>query len=62
VRRRPRLRLAVRRVDPGLITTLVNFQGSLTNWWATIFVGVLLFVFIVAQRTIMSSFIGRRTV
>ena len=39
----------------GLITTLVNFQGTLTSWWATIFVGVLLFVFIVAQRTIMTS-------
>jgi len=46
----------------GLITTLVNFQGTLTSWWATIFVGVLLFIFIVAQRTIMGSFMGRRTV
>jgi simple sugar transport system permease protein len=46
----------------GLITTLVNFQGTLTSWWATIFVGVLLFVFIVAQRTIMGSFMGRRAV
>lgn len=44
----------------GLITTLVNFQGSLTSWWATIFIGVLLFVFIVAQRTIIGSFMGRR--
>jgi len=46
----------------GLITTLVNFQGSLTSWWATIIVGVLLFVFIVAQRTIINSFMGRRAV
>ncbi len=46
----------------GLITTLVNFQGTLTSWWATIFVGVLLFVFIVAQRTIMGSFMGRRAI
>ncbi len=46
----------------GLITTLVNFQGTLTSWWATIFVGVLLFIFIVAQRTIMSSFMARRAV
>lgn len=45
----------------GLITTLVNFQGTLTSWWATIFIGVLLFVFIVAQRTIMGSFMARRT-
>ena len=44
----------------GLITTLVNFQGTLTSWWATIFVGVLLFVFIVAQRTIMTSTIFLR--
>jgi hypothetical protein len=44
----------------GLITTLVNFPGTLTSWWASIFVGVLLFIFIVAQRTIMGSFIGRR--
>ncbi len=43
----------------GLITTLVNFQGSLTSWWATIFIGVLLFVFIVAQRSIISSFMRR---
>jgi simple sugar transport system permease protein len=46
----------------GLITTLVNFQGTLTSWWATIFVGGLLFVFIVTQRTIMGSFMRRRTV
>jgi galactofuranose transport system permease protein len=46
----------------GLITTLVNFQGSLTSWWATIFVGVLLFIFIVTQRTIMGSFMARRAV
>ncbi|MGD1015224.1 MAG: sugar ABC transporter permease YjfF [Roseiarcus sp.] len=46
----------------GLITTLVNFQGTLTSWWATIFVGVLLFVFIVAQRTIMTSFMARRAI
>ena len=46
----------------GLITTLVNFQGSLTSWWATIFVGTLLFIFIVAQRTIMTSFLTRRTI
>jgi len=44
----------------GLITTLVNFQGTLTSWWATIFVGVLLFIFIVAQRTIMTSTIFLR--
>jgi len=46
----------------GLITTLVNFQGTLTSEGATIIIGVLLFVFIVAQRTIMTTFMTRRTI
>ncbi len=44
----------------GLITTMIDFQGSLNSWWAKIFIGILLFVFIVTQRTIMRSFMLRR--
>jgi simple sugar transport system permease protein len=46
----------------GLITVLVNFQGTLTSEGATIIIGVLLCVFVVAQRAIMSTFMGRRAV
>jgi galactofuranose transport system permease protein len=44
----------------GTIQTLITFNGSLTSWWTKIFIGVLLFVFIVTQRSIMSSFMLRR--
>jgi ribose/xylose/arabinose/galactoside ABC-type transport system permease subunit len=44
----------------GTIQTLISFDGSLTSWWTKIFIGVLLFVFIVTQRSIMSSFVLRR--
>ena len=46
----------------GLITVLVNFQGSLTSEGEVIIIGVLLCVFIVAQRAIMTTFMGRRAV
>jgi galactofuranose transport system permease protein len=44
----------------GTIQTLISFNGSLTSWWTKIFIGGLLFVFIVTQRSIMSSFVFRR--
>jgi simple sugar transport system permease protein len=39
----------------GVIQTLISFDGSLTSWWTKIVIGVLLFVFIVLQRSIMGS-------
>ncbi|MDH2425411.1 galactofuranose ABC transporter, permease protein YjfF [Sphaerisporangium sp. TRM90804] len=41
----------------GLTQTILSFEGTLSPWWTSIFIGLLLFVFIVLQR-----FIGvRRT-
>lgn len=40
----------------GVIQTIISFQGTLTSWWTKIVIGVLLFLFIVAQRTILRSF------
>ncbi|MGC9665367.1 galactofuranose ABC transporter, permease protein YjfF [Planosporangium sp. 12N6] len=40
----------------GLIQTIITFQGNLNSWWTRIFIGALLFVFILLQRTV-----GRRT-
>ncbi len=34
----------------GLIQTLITFQGTLNVYWTRIFIGTLLFVFIVLQR------------
>jgi galactofuranose transport system permease protein len=39
----------------GLITTIIDFDGTLTSAWARIVVGLLLFVFILAQRAILGS-------
>ncbi len=36
----------------GTIQTLIRFDGTLSSWWTRIAIGVLLFVFIVFQRTI----------
>jgi ribose/xylose/arabinose/galactoside ABC-type transport system permease subunit len=36
----------------GLIQTIITFQGDLSSWWTKIVIGVLLFAFIVLQRTI----------
>ncbi|SFL19895.1 galactofuranose ABC transporter, permease protein YjfF [Halanaerobium salsuginis] len=36
----------------GLIQTVIMFQGTLSSWWTKIFVGILLFVFIVLQKVI----------
>jgi ribose/xylose/arabinose/galactoside ABC-type transport system permease subunit len=36
----------------GLIQTLISFDGTLSSWWTKIFVGTVLFIFIVLQRLI----------
>ncbi|GAA4702909.1 galactofuranose ABC transporter, permease protein YjfF [Phytohabitans rumicis] len=36
----------------GLIQTLISFDGRLSSWWTKIFIGALLFVFILLQRLI----------
>ncbi len=43
----------------GLIKTIISFEGTLSSWWTRIFIGALLFVFIVLQRLITAR--GRRT-
>jgi len=45
----------------GLIATLINFNGSLNGAWIMISGGVLLFLFIVMQRSLVGSFNLRRT-
>jgi galactofuranose transport system permease protein len=45
----------------GLIATLINFNGSLNGAWIMISGGVLLFLFIVMQRSLVSSFKLRDT-
>jgi simple sugar transport system permease protein len=44
----------------GLISTLINFNGSLNSAWIMISGGVLLFLFIVLQKSMLSSFNLRR--
>jgi ribose/xylose/arabinose/galactoside ABC-type transport system permease subunit len=34
----------------GLIQTILSFEGTLSSWWTKIFIGLLLFVFILLQR------------
>ena len=45
----------------GLIATLIIFNGSLNGAWIMIVSGVLLFLFIVMQRSLVGSFSLRRT-
>ncbi|GAA2360777.1 galactofuranose ABC transporter, permease protein YjfF [Dactylosporangium salmoneum] len=45
----------------GLIQTIITFQGTLSSWWTKIVIGVLLFVFIVLQRTVTRNQRTRRT-
>lgn len=45
----------------GLIATMIDFNGSLNGAWIMIVSGLLLFLFILAQRLIMRSFMMRRT-
>jgi ribose/xylose/arabinose/galactoside ABC-type transport system permease subunit len=36
----------------GMIQSLITFDGTLSSWWTRIFIGTLLFIFIVLQRLI----------
>ncbi|RCG30503.1 sugar ABC transporter permease YjfF [Sphaerisporangium album] len=36
----------------GLIQTIISFEGTLSSWWTRIFIGLLLFAFILMQRLI----------
>jgi len=45
----------------GLIATLINFNGSLNGAWIMIAGGMLLFIFIVMQRSLVGSFRLRAT-
>ena len=45
----------------GLIATLIIFNGSLNGAWIMITGGVLLFLLIVKQRSLVGSFSLRRT-
>jgi simple sugar transport system permease protein len=36
----------------GLIQTIITFQGTLSSWWTKIFIGALLFLFVLLQRTV----------
>ncbi|MEO3890357.1 galactofuranose ABC transporter, permease protein YjfF [Nonomuraea sp. B5E05] len=38
----------------GLIQTIISFEGTLSSWWTKIFIGLLLFVFILLQRVFSS--------
>jgi ribose/xylose/arabinose/galactoside ABC-type transport system permease subunit len=44
----------------GLIATIIDFDGTLTSAWARVVIGLLLFVFVLAQRTFMGSFASLR--
>ncbi|TQS27707.1 sugar ABC transporter permease YjfF [Microbispora sp. KK1-11] len=44
----------------GLIQTIISFEGTLSSWWTRIFIGMLLFVFILLQR-VFSGGSRRRT-
>ena len=37
----------------GLIQTIITFQGTLSSWWTRIFIGALLFLFVLLQRTVI---------
>ena len=39
----------------GLIQTMITFEGTLSSWWTSIFIGSLLFVFVVLQRVIVAG-------
>jgi simple sugar transport system permease protein len=37
----------------GLIQTMITFEGTLSSWWTSIFIGALLFVFVILQRVVV---------
>jgi len=39
----------------GTIQTLIAFDGTLTSWWTKIVIGLLLFLFILLQRSMTRS-------
>jgi simple sugar transport system permease protein len=45
----------------GLIQTLITFQGTLSSWWTKIFIGMLLFVFILLQTYLSKTAILRKS-
>lgn len=38
----------------GCIQTMITFEGTLSSWWTSIFIGTLLFVFVILQRIIVA--------
>jgi ribose/xylose/arabinose/galactoside ABC-type transport system permease subunit len=38
----------------GLTQTIISFEGTLSSWWTKIFIGLLLFAFILLQRLIVA--------
>jgi len=45
----------------GIIQTLITFQGTLSSWWTKIFIGLLLFIFILLQTYLSRSTMLTRT-
>ena len=44
----------------GLIQTFITFQGTLSSWWTKIFIGILLFLFILLQTYLSKSAATRK--
>ncbi|EYD75626.1 Putative sugar ABC transport system, permease protein YjfF [Rubellimicrobium mesophilum DSM 19309] len=45
----------------GLIQTYIVFDGTLSSWWTKIVIGMLLFLFIVLQKGLLTIGAARRT-
>jgi simple sugar transport system permease protein len=43
----------------GVIQTIISFEGTLSSWWTRIVIGLLLLLFILLQRLLSRSRIGR---
>ncbi|WP_328794412.1 galactofuranose ABC transporter, permease protein YjfF [Herbidospora solisilvae] len=43
----------------GLIQTVISFEGTLSSWWTKIVIGLLLLVFILLQRLIVTTGVSR---
>jgi simple sugar transport system permease protein len=44
----------------GLIQTFITFQGTLSSWWTKIFIGILLFLFIVLQTYLSKTAVMKK--
>ena len=44
----------------GLIQTFITFQGTLSSWWTRIFIGILLFLFIVLQTYLSKTAVTKK--